>query len=70
MALSTFSPFAVKEISSFKWLTEMVLEFLDSVFQVLPIELVFFVVVLWVNVGSEDIVIVPPKGVKLPQSIF
>ncbi len=46
MALSTFSPFAVKEISSFKGLTEMVLEFLDSVFQVLPIELVFFVVVL------------------------
>ncbi len=39
--------------------------FQPEVFQILSLEQVFFVVVPWVNIGSEDIVIGAPKGVKL-----
>ncbi len=44
--------------------------FLQEVFQILPIEQVFFDVVQWVDMGCEDIVIGAPKVVKLPQCIF
>ncbi len=38
---------------------------LQGVFQIMPIEQIFFIVVQWVNMGSEDIVIRVPGGLQV-----